>query len=395
MSPNELGGNITNIKYTVSLSANPMVNMEVILDELTGDIIKGRGTGNLFISSGTSEPLSIRGRYEIEQGSYLFTFQSFFKKPFLIRPSGNNYIDWTGDPYDATIHFDALYTAENVSLAPLFDASAGFAGSNYASYREDINIVATLTGELFRPNIALRLELPQNSRLANNPEVAIRFQQVEKNETELNKQTASLIVFNSFAPYESLAATRNAFNELAYSTISGLLFGEVNKRLNQLLSKVLSQNNISFNVSGALYNPNLVSTNTKGFQNVQSALGISVGKSLFSDRLVLTFGSNFDIPISSDIQQNIQFLPDVTAQWRINKSGTIRASFFYRQNVDYLLNNGGNNIGQRTTRTGANISYRKEFDNIGKRNGKLKKSAAAVPVSDSTTTTQDSGKVNQ
>jgi hypothetical protein len=211
MSPNELGGNVTNIRYTVSLSANPLVNMELILDELTGDIIKGRGTGNLFISSGTSEPLSIRGRYEIEEGSYLFTFQSFFKKPFIIRPSGNNYIDWTGDPYDATIHLDALYTAENVSLAPLFDATAGF-DANYANYREDINIVATLTGELFRPNIALRFELPQNSRLANNPQVAIRFQQVEKNETELNKQTASLIVFNSFAPYEGVASTRTAFN---------------------------------------------------------------------------------------------------------------------------------------------------------------------------------------
>ena len=156
---------------------------------------------------------------------------------------------------------------------------------------------------------------------------------------------------------------------------------------------MLSKNNISFNVSGALYNPNLVATNTRGFQNVQSALGISVGKSLFSDRLVLTFGSNFDIPITSDIQQNIQFLPDVTAQLLINKSGSIRASFFYRQNLDYLGASGANNIGQRTTRTGANISYRKEFDNLGKRNGKLKK--GGVPVSDSATTVQDSSKVNQ
>jgi hypothetical protein len=393
MSPGELGGNITNIKYAVSLSANPLVNMEVILDELTGDIIKGRGTGNLFISSGTSEPLTIRGRYEIEQGSYLFTFQSFFKKPFVIRPSGNNYIDWTGDPYDATIHFDALYTAENVSMSPIAGANTGLLQQQYANYREDVNVVATLTGELFRPQFSFRLEFPPNSRLANDPNISFALQQIEKNENELNKQITYLIVFNSFAPYENAASTRTAFNEFAYSTISGLLFGEINKRLNQLLSKVLSQNNISFNFSGALYNPTLVSSSTKGFQNVQSALGISVGVPLFSDRFVLTFGSNFDIPITSDLQQNIQFLPDVTAQWLINKSGTIRASFFYRQNLDYLgLNT--NNVGQRTTRTGANISYRKEFDNLGKRNGKLK-TKPTVPVSDSTTTPQDSSKVNQ
>jgi hypothetical protein len=329
----------------------------------------------------------------------LFTFQSFFKKPFVIRPSGNNYIDWTGDPYGATIHFDALYTAEKVSLSPLTGDNSLITDpnnrTNYSNYREDINIVATLTGELFHPTFTFRIELPPNSRLANDPNIAFGLQQIEKNENELNKQITYLIVFNSFAPYEGPGSTRAAINEFAYSTLSGLLFGEINKRLNQLLSKVLSQNNITFNVSGALYNRNLISSNTKGFQNVQSALGISVGVPLFSDRFVLTFGSNFDIPITSDIQQNIQFLPDVTAQWLINKSGTIRASFFYRQNLDYLgLTT--SNIGQRTTRTGANISYRKEFDNLGKRKGTLKMKAAAVPTSDTTTTTtQDSTKASQ
>jgi hypothetical protein len=78
----------------------------------------------------------------------------------------------------------------------------------------------------------------------------------------------------------------------------------------------------------------------------------------------------------------------------INKSGTIRASFFYRQNLDYLgLTT--SNIGQRTTRTGANISYRKEFDNLGKRKGALKMKAGSVPTSDTTTTTQDSSKASQ
>lgn len=378
MSADELGGAASNISYTVNLNANPMVNMEVVLDELTGDIIKGRGTGNLFISSGTNEPLNIRGRYEIEQGSYLFTFQSFFKKPFVLRPGGNNYIDWTGDPYGATIHFDAQYTAERVSIAPL--ANNGLL-QDYANYREDVNVVATLTGELFHPTFTFKLEFPATSRLANDPAVAFGLQQIEKNENELNKQVTYLIVFNSFAPYESqIAATGSALNEFAYSTISGLFFGEVNKRLNQLLSKVLRNNNFTFNFSGSLYNRNLL---TKGFDINQSNVNFSVGVPLFSDRFILTFGSTFDIPITSDIEQNIQFLPDVTAQWLINKSGSIRASFFYRQNLDFLGAT-SNNTGQVTTRTGANISYRKEFDNFGKPRGKLKKRSAAVPVSDST-----------
>jgi hypothetical protein len=123
-------GAATNITYEVNLAANPMVNVEVILDDLTGDVIRGRGTGNIELRAGTVEPLSIRGRYAIQEGSYLFTFQSFFKKPFVLRKNGNNYIEWTGDPYAATIRFEAGYQANDVSLAPLASRIGGESGTS-------------------------------------------------------------------------------------------------------------------------------------------------------------------------------------------------------------------------------------------------------------------------
>ena len=96
-----------------------MVTVRVILDDLTGDEIKGKGSGTLNIRSGTNEKLSMRGRFDIEEGDYLFTFQSFFKKPFEIRKGTTNYISWSGDPYAAKIQFEAEYTAKNVSFSPL------------------------------------------------------------------------------------------------------------------------------------------------------------------------------------------------------------------------------------------------------------------------------------
>jgi hypothetical protein len=104
MNASVLSGAATNLKYDITLTANPHVNMEVVLDELTGDIIKGRGSGTLRIHSGTTEPLTINGRYNIDEGNYLFTFQSFFKKPFVLRQGANNYIEWSGDPYKANIN---------------------------------------------------------------------------------------------------------------------------------------------------------------------------------------------------------------------------------------------------------------------------------------------------
>ncbi|MFL5771552.1 MAG: translocation/assembly module TamB domain-containing protein, partial [Flavisolibacter sp.] len=183
MTPQSVGAS-SNLNYDVHIAANPMVNVSVILDELTGDAIRGRGTGNLQITSGTSEPLSLQGHYIIEEGDYIFTFQSFLGKTFVLKKGGNNFIEWNGDPYDATVHLEAVYTAKQVSFAPLsnlFDAGAATGNSpNYSGVRDDVNVVAVLSGNLFHPNFDFRLEFPSNNVIYSNPDFTFALQQIEK-----------------------------------------------------------------------------------------------------------------------------------------------------------------------------------------------------------------------
>jgi hypothetical protein len=386
MTREEYRGSTSNITYEVNLTANPMVTVEVVLDELTGDIIRGRGVGNLRLRAGTSEPLSIRGRYDIQDGNYLFTFRSFFKKPFELQKTSQNFIEWTGDPYDARINIDAVYRAENVSFAPL--ASSMSINQNYSRLRGDVNVVAQLQGELFRPSISFRLEFPENNPVQADPSFTFAMQQIEKNTAEINKQVTNLVIFNSFAPYEASVTGYNPFSEFAYNTISGLFFGEVNKRLNQLLSKILRNNDLSFNFTGSLYNRNLIDPNSKGFQIPnQGNLNFSVGAPLLNERVEVTFGGTFDVPIESDINEKVRLFPDVNVEIKLNQSGTIRATFFYTASPDLLSI--GTDISQRT---GAKVSYRKEFDSLsevlfGRQKGKLKDTTApkvATPPADST-----------
>lgn len=374
MTREDLATAATNINYVVSLDANPMVTVEVILDELTGDVIKGRGVGHLEMKAGTNTPLSLRGRYDIQEGYYLYTFQSFFKKPFVLRPASNNYIEWTGDPYTAQIKFDAVYTAENVSFTPL--ASSLSLNNNFKTYRGDVNVVALFTGELFKPTFSFKIEFPENSAARNDPSVAFGIQQIERNINEINKQVTYLIVFNSFAPYESTQTTYNPLNEFAYSTISGLFFGEINKRLNQLLGKLLQNNKLTFNFTGSLYNRNLIDQNTKGFKINQGSFNISFGKSFLNERAQIAFGGTVDVPLESDLQQVIRFLPDVSVSFLINKSGSLRATLFYSENTDLLINPAQVNNNQNR-RAGAKLSYRKEFSSLseilfGRKKGKRK-----------------------
>ncbi len=392
MSGGELTSSTSNVTYEVYLTANPLVNIEVVLDELTGDVIKGRGTGDLTIKAGTSEPLSIRGRYEIQEGSYLFTFQSFFKKPFVLRRGANNYIEWTGDPYKAQIRFDAVYQADNVSFTPL--AGSLSLSDQFQNYRGDVNVVAQLSGELFRPDFNFKIEFPENSPANNDPSLAFGIQQIEKDPNEINKQVTYLIVFNSFAPYESNNTSYRPLNEFAYSTLSGLLFGGVNRLLNQQLSKIFRNNDLTFNFTGSLYNRDLVGQAAGDFKINQANAGVSIGLPL-NDRVQVTFGGTFNIPIGdsygqTNFDQEFRLFPDVNVDLLINRSGSIRATFFYNQSPSIFPGTGS--AGDPNRRAGAKISYRKEFNSIreflfGKPNGyKRKDSAGNGNASDSTTT---------
>ncbi len=72
---------------------------------------------------GTNEDMTIRGSYVIDRGNYNFSFQSFIKKPFVFMQGAENYIRWTGDPYDADINVQAIYKAENIQFSDLDESN--------------------------------------------------------------------------------------------------------------------------------------------------------------------------------------------------------------------------------------------------------------------------------
>ena len=363
--------------YDIGLTADPHTTIEVILDEVTGDVVKGRGRGSLNIHSATGEPLTLNGDFDIEDGSYLFTFQSFFKRPFQLRKGGNNYIRWNGDPNKATIHFDAQYTAEKVSFAPLASA---ISDQRIQTLRDDVYVIVEMSGELFNPVFNFKLEFPASSIATSDPILPYNIQQIENNPNQLNKQVTYLIVFNSFAPLDNLgnspgnASTtsaggfQTAINELAYNTISSLLFNELNKEFSNILAQVFKDNKLKVDLSGSVYNRNLLTTgNTNNFNINASNVNLTLSRAIFNDRLIITAGSTLDIPLQSDqttFQEKIQFLPDVTTEWLINDKGTIRATFFYRENLNFEPTSTGT-VSTKNKRVGAGIAYRKEFNHFG------------------------------
>lgn len=386
MSETGINYNKTNIIYDVDVTANPMLNVRVVLDELTGDEVKGKGTGTLNIRSGTSEPLSLRGRFDIQEGNYLFTFQSFFKKPFVLKKGADNFIEWNGDPFNARINLTATYTANNVSYAPLTRHWTNI-DRKISDARSDVYVVAKLTDKLFSPQINFSLEFPASSVANDDPALAFSLQQLQKNVTEMNKQATYLVVFGIFAPVENSGSV--SIQEIATNSLSGIFFNVINEQVRKIVSGIFKTEKLNFNFNSSVYNRNVIDPGGSKF-SLGSNVNASIGSSLFKNKVIFTLGGSVEgLLQSGTIQQDVQLLPNATIEILLNESGSFRANLFYRQNIDYLTTSSSG--AGRMNRAGIGISYRKEADTLWELFFKKKKKAPAEPPVENTEVKKEGG----
>ncbi len=362
--------------FTVSLdvTANNYANVYVIIDPLTKDIMKATGHGVLQMRVGTNEDMSMRGRYVIDRGNYNFSFQSFIKKPFIFMQGADNYIQWTGDPYNADIYVQAIYEAENIQFSDLKDPSALNTGK-IKTYRGPVWVVATLSDKLMHPNISFEIKLPPNSEMRNDAGAGFVLSQINQDPSELNKQVAFLLVFNSFGPLSSSGAVytaNEAVGGIFVSSISSYISGALSTQFSNYFQKLFKDKSIRVNFNTALYNGTALETTalTSSTDYDRTNLNLSVIKSFLNERLTFTVGSALDIGLTPQQAANasVQFLPNVTADWKLTENGRVVLTFFYRDSYNYL------NVGNHTMNSsGTSISYRRDFDRLDELFKKKKK----------------------
>ena len=358
-----------NLVVDLDVSADNKTQIDVILDELTGDVIKAVGNGRIKIRAGNIEPLTMRGKYNIERGKYDFNFQSFIKKPFELIPEAGNYIEWTGNPYEADIHVDARYTAERVSLNELV-GNANFSNA-VKSYRGNVYVIAALRNKLARPEIQFTLAFPPGNPISSDNEFSQFISRLERDDNEIIKQVSFLIVFNSFAPVGfNTGNSNNAYSvtTIGINSISQLLTKEINKSVTNLLNKVTGDQSLRFDIGSKVYNSgNLLDPTGSGIainsnKIDRQRVNFKFGRSFFNDKVIVNLGGDFDFNLraaSSIENNNFQWLPDVNIEFVLTKDRKLRAIIFNRNSLDII----GGSMGRRN-RQGVSISYRKDFENF-------------------------------
>jgi hypothetical protein len=376
----------SNLLVTLNIDANNFANVYMILDPLSGDIIKTNGRGNLIMKIGTTQDLTLNGRYEIDRGSYNFTFQTFIHKPFVLKEGAGNYIQWTGNPYDATIGIQAVYKAENVQFSDLgLSPSSGLliTSQNVLHYRGTILVTATLRNKLMSPDISFQLDLPDNSPLKNDQDAISLLQKIQSDPNELNKQVSCLVVLNTFVPLSNSTSAfdpTNAAANVVVNSISGIISTAFRKQVSNVLQHVFKDNSLQVDFNTTVYNGSNVllnSPNTLTYDRTN--LNFSIGKSFMNEKLTLNVGSALDFGMTTQQEQAaaFEFLPDITAAYKITADGRVSLTLFYRDSYNYL--SGGNHT---LNSSGSSISYRRDFDRIDElfKKKKKKKAPKTAPI---------------
>ena len=344
----------------VDLTANNKAQIDVVLDAASGDIIKAWGNGRLFIVN-DKNGMTMKGRYDIEKGNYNYSFQSFIRKGFDLTGTGNNYIEWNGgDPMDARMNIDAIYTAKNVRFSDLngSDNRLGL-GKSTNSYKGDINVVAELRGKLNKPGIHFRLDLPDGSSIKNDATANFIIDGINNNqdESELLKQVTYLIVFNQFAPYGEGRANRNPTADLAVNTLSELVSKQLGEILSNVLYQITGDRTLQVDFSTSIYNSsdlNSGSVNaTTGYDRTNVTLKFN--KAILNNRIIFNVGSDFDFSVRGSSTNTFMFLPNISVEFLLSANRKLRFIMFKRDNLE---------LGTRQNRVGASISFRQDFDKL-------------------------------
>lgn len=207
------------ISLNLMVDVNPNAEVQLLVDLQAGDVIKARGDGNLRMQYNTkNEEFKMYGNYEIEQGSYLFTFQNALRKDFKVTQGGS--INWNGDPFNPTVNLKAIYQL-NASLLDVLEKSI-LESSNRTTV--PVQCVLNLTGNIMSPNIKFDLNLPNSEEELNRA-----LQAVVNTDEMMNREIIYLLVLGKFFTPESMKSTTNGIinqNDLlavASSTLSSQL----------------------------------------------------------------------------------------------------------------------------------------------------------------------------
>ena len=313
-SPNE---------FTVKLNvaAQPDVEAFVEIDKASGNVLSGRGSGNISLRA-SSQVFEINGDYTIESGNYKFAAMNIVSRDFTIQQGSN--IRFNGDILDSDLDIDAIYRTK-ASIATLISDTTSVAN------RRTVDCGINIQGKLNSPQLAFSIEIPDL-----DPTIKSRVESALSTEDKVQKQFLSLLISNNFLPDEQSGIVDNT--STLYSNASEMVASQINNIFQKL--------NIPLDL-GLRYQPN-----TRG----NDIFDVAVSTQLFNNRVIVN-GNIGNKQYSTGNTEN-EVVGDIDIEIKLDRSGAFRLNLFSHSADQYT------NYLDNSQRNGVGITYQTEFNSF-------------------------------
>ena len=321
----------TDIHINFNINATPDATLRVLMDQYTDDYITLNGTGNIKATYYNKGPFHMFGTYTVDRGTYGITIQNIIKKNFTFQDGGT--IVFGGDPFDANLNLQALYTVNGVSLSDLN------LGNSFSNNTVRVNCLMNISGTPGAPRVEFDLEMPNV-----NSEEQQMIRSVIASEQEMNQQVLYLLGIGRFYTQGTNNAQSQQYDRTSLA-MQSFLSGTVSTQINEVLSQVIKSNDWNFGAN--------ISTGNEGWHNAEYEGTVS-GRML-NNRLLINgqFGYR-----NNATQANPSFIGDFDIRYLLTPSGNLALKVYNQTNDRYFTRSSLNT-------QGIGIILKRDFNGIG------------------------------
>ncbi|PKP52962.1 MAG: hypothetical protein CVT92_06255 [Bacteroidetes bacterium HGW-Bacteroidetes-1] len=320
--------------------------LRLMMDPTSSDSLVVRGEAALNLTIDRSGKMSLTGAYNLNDGSYIVTLESIVKRKFDIDPGST--LIWNGDPLDADISINAIYTvrASPIDLVKDQIATLSEADQNTYKQRYPFLVYLKLRGAIMKPEISFDIQLRPEDKGIFGGAVNAKLNMLNEDPSALNKQVFALLVLGRFIQENPLQSEANmGASSVVRSTVGKFLSSELNK----LSAKFVPGVELNFDVQS-------YDDYESGQAEGRTQVDIGAKKQLFNDRLSVQVGGVVDVEGERAKQNSASNITtDVTVEYKLTEDGRYRLKGFSHNQYEGAIEG-------QLVETGIGVMYVRNFN---------------------------------
>ena len=308
----------------VSVTATPQVKLSAEIDANGDNVVTVGGNGTVKITyDSQTEELTLGGDYVISEGHFKLSAAGIFSKDFDIADGSS--VRFAGDLMDTELDITATNTVK-ASVGTLISDTTS------VSTRRDVICGISVSDRLRNPKLQFSVDVPD---LDPTTEALVRSEL--NTEDKVQKQFLALVATGSFLPGDQSGINNQFGSGIILSNLSAIASGQISSLLQRAGIPVDLGVNYTQNEAG------------------NDIVDLNLSTQFFDNRVIVN-GSVGNRQYSTTSDDNL--VGDIDVEIKMDKSGRLRAKLFSHSADDYT------NYLDNSQRSGAGLSYQREFDNL-------------------------------